>query len=283
MAKNNKKQIIQYVNKKGVLVTELCHDPLTCKKHNKRKRVNTGLTLSQLIASNPMLFAEEEPVEQALNKVKFSDSKKELDIYSNHEDPEVRAMVVQNLTTRAKTIAKLALDEDGIVSSVALKDYRLPNKFFRKYVEATPYVRSLLASNPSAPEKLVEAASRDSEYIVRQSAASNVKASAEVLSKLSLDRSEMIRSSVASNPSTSEKTLNELSKDDYPIVRRSVMANHNSSEFTVTNLSFDSDVTVRNAVFQNLNPNTENAKSIVSMQGGKIAKTIQDILAAKMS
>ena len=281
MSKNNKQQIIQYVNKKGVLVTELCHDPLTCKKHSKRIRVNTGLSLSQLIAQNPLLFLEEETVEQALNVARFSDSRKELAVYANHNDPEVRAAVAQNMTTSPKIISQLALDEDDIVSSVALKDYRLPKKFFRKYGDASIYVRSLLAYNPSAPAKLIEAASRAQEFEIRKAAAGNYKASSNVLETLSLDSSEIVRSLVASNVNSNSATLDLLSKDPYPNVRKSVMSNHMASEVTIMSLSLDGNASVRNGIWSNGSPDIDNAKAIVSMQGGKIAKTIQDILDSK--
>lgn len=282
MAKNNKQQIIQYVNKKGVLVTELCHDPLTCKKHNKRKRINTGLTLTQLIAQNPMLFVEKEPLEQTLNKVEYCDNKKELEVYSHHDDLMVRAAVVKNLATSPKTIEKLALDNEDAVSSLALRDYRLPKKFFKRYSEATDYVRSILAENPSAPQELIEAASRSTDVKVRQAAASNFKASSKVLAQLAHDEEWLVRSSVAHNSNTDPETLNMLSKDVQPIVRANVMSNASSYENTIVGLSFDKEPQVRNSIF--LNPNAhETAKSIVSMQGGKIAKTVAQILAAKQS
>ena len=283
MAKNGRKQIIQYVNKKGILVTELCHDPATCKKHNKRKRVNTGLSLSQLIAENPMLFVETEPVEQALNIAQFSDDRKELAVYASHRDPLVRANVAKNLSTDSKTIAQLALDEDSLVSSLALRDYRLPKKFFKKYRDASAYIRGLLAENPSAPAGLIEAASHAPEDNIRQAVASNFKASPEVLAVLASDKDWLVRSSVARNVNATVDTLDFLAKDVEPNVRAAVMSNHMASENTITGLSFDKDPKVRNSIYLNSNTSIENAKSIVSMQGGKIAHTVAQILAAKQA
>jgi hypothetical protein len=93
-----------------------------------------------------------------------------------------------------------------------------------------PLVRSSVATDESAPLKLLELLSNDVEDMVRGDVATNESASEDILRKLSKDLDESVRCAVASNKSTPLDVLAVLLTDKSKYVKQNAKDNPNSKK-----------------------------------------------------
>jgi hypothetical protein len=93
-----------------------------------------------------------------------------------------------------------------------------------------PLVRSSVATDESAPLKLLELLSNDADDMVRGDVATNESASEDILRKLSKDEDESVRCAVASNSSTPLDILAVLLTDKSKYVKQNAKDNPNSKK-----------------------------------------------------
>jgi hypothetical protein len=93
-----------------------------------------------------------------------------------------------------------------------------------------PLVRSSVATDESAPLKLLELLSNDADDMVRGDVATNESASEDILRKLSKDEDESVRCAVASNRSTPLDILAVLLTDKSKYVKQNAKDNPNSKK-----------------------------------------------------
>ena len=111
-----------------------------------------------------------------------------------------------------------------------------------------------LATELTTPPHVLEALSKEKEWVLRYRVAWNLNAPTHVLEALSKDTDRDVRSNVANNLNTPPRVLETLSNDEDWEVRASVAWNKNTLPILVEELVNDVDALVRFAALTTINP-----------------------------